>query len=108
MVRQAGAHLPAQAGDADHEELVEIVGGDRQEPQLLQQRMAPVRASSSTRRLNCSQDSSRLTNRSGDVRNAGASVTAAEALTAAIAATGSIFFSAVSSLSAMPLRCPHS
>ena len=40
--RDAGAHLPPQARDADHEELVEIVGGDREEAQLLQQRMVAV------------------------------------------------------------------
>ena len=34
-----GVHLADQAGDADHEEFVEIVGGDRQEAQPLQQRM---------------------------------------------------------------------
>ena len=37
------ADLADQAGDADHEELVEIVGRDRQEPQLLEQRMVLVR-----------------------------------------------------------------
>ena len=41
--RDAGAHLPAQAGDAHHEEFVEIIGGDRQEAQLLEQRMIAVR-----------------------------------------------------------------
>ena len=56
---------PLQAGDADHEEFVEVVGRDRQEAQPLQQRMASFAASSSTRRLKCSQDSSRLMKRSG-------------------------------------------
>jgi hypothetical protein len=32
----------AQAGDADHEEFVEVVRRDRQEAQLLEQRMAEV------------------------------------------------------------------
>ena len=36
------AHLAAQARDADHEELVEIAGRDRQEAQLLEQRMVAV------------------------------------------------------------------
>ena len=39
----ARQHLPDQAGDADHEEFVEIVGRDRQEPQPLEQRMVRVR-----------------------------------------------------------------
>ncbi len=39
----AGEHLPDQARDADHEEFVEIVGGDREEPQPLEQRMVRVR-----------------------------------------------------------------
>ena len=34
---------PRRPGDADHEELVEVVGRDRQEAQLLQQRMVAVR-----------------------------------------------------------------
>ena len=37
-----GAHLAAQAGDAHHEELVEIIGRDGQEAQLLQKRVAFV------------------------------------------------------------------
>ena len=32
----AGAHLPAQAGDAHHEEFIEIIGRNRQKAQLLQ------------------------------------------------------------------------
>ena len=40
--RDAGAHLPDEARDADHEELVEVVGRDRQEAQLLEQRMVAV------------------------------------------------------------------
>ena len=61
----AGAHLALEAGDAHHEELVEVVGRDRQEAQPLQQRVVGVLASSSTRRLKWSQDSSRLMKRSG-------------------------------------------
>ena len=38
----AGAHLRPQTGDAHHEEFVEVVGRDRQEPQPLEQRMAAV------------------------------------------------------------------
>ncbi len=38
----AFAHLAAQAGDADHEEFVEVVGRDRQKPHPLQQRMGLV------------------------------------------------------------------
>ena len=38
----AGAQLALEAGDADHEELVEIVGRDRQEAHALQQRMGLV------------------------------------------------------------------
>jgi hypothetical protein len=37
-----GAHLPLEAGDADHEELVEVVGRDRQEADPFQQRMGRV------------------------------------------------------------------
>src|SRR5690606_15078095 len=40
--RETGADLALQARDADHVELIEIAGGDRQEPQSLQQRMLPV------------------------------------------------------------------
>ena len=41
-VRDARADLPDEAGDAHHEELVEVVGRDRQEAQLLEQRMVAV------------------------------------------------------------------
>ena len=41
-LRHAGEHLADQAGDADHEEFVEIVGRDRQEAQPLEQRMIAV------------------------------------------------------------------
>ena len=37
-----GAHLAAQAGHAHHEELIEIAGRDRQEPQPLEQGMIDV------------------------------------------------------------------
>jgi hypothetical protein len=40
--RDTLAHLGAQARDPHHEELVEIVGRDRQEPQPLEQRMGGV------------------------------------------------------------------
>ena len=40
--RHPGEHLPNQAGDADHEEFVEIVGRNRQEAQPLEQRMTAV------------------------------------------------------------------
>ena len=36
--------LPLQAGDADHEEFIEIAAGDRQEPQALKQRVVLVLA----------------------------------------------------------------
>ena len=49
-----------EAGDPDHEEFVEIVARDREEAEPLEQRMGSLRASSSTRRLKASQDSSRL------------------------------------------------
>ena len=39
----ARADLPAQAGDAHHEELVEIVRRDREEAKLLEERMVSVR-----------------------------------------------------------------
>ena len=39
----AGLELLAQARDADHEEFVEVVGGNREEAQLLEQRVAAVR-----------------------------------------------------------------
>jgi hypothetical protein len=38
----AGEHLPTQAGDPHHVELVEVRGRDRQEAQALQQRVALV------------------------------------------------------------------
>ena len=60
------AHLRLDAGDADHEEFIKVVGRNRQEPHPLQQRDGRgLTASSSTRRLKCSQDSSRLMKRSG-------------------------------------------
>ncbi len=40
--RDAGAHLALEAGDAHHEEFVEIVGRDRQEAHPLEQRMGDV------------------------------------------------------------------
>ncbi|MCC2653696.1 MAG: hypothetical protein K0Q60_3862 [Microvirga sp.] len=40
--RHAGADLTSQARDADHEELVQVLGRDRQEAQLLQERMVAV------------------------------------------------------------------
>ena len=40
--RDALAHLRLEARDADHEELVEVVGGDRKEPDLLEQRVLRV------------------------------------------------------------------
>ena len=40
--RDAGAHLALEAGDPDHEEFVEVVGRDRQEPDLLEQRMLGI------------------------------------------------------------------
>ncbi len=39
LVGDARAHLALEAGDAHHEEFIEVVGRDRQEPHLLQQRM---------------------------------------------------------------------
>ncbi len=42
LVGDAGAHLALEAGDAHHEEFVEIVGRDRQEPHPLEQRMVRV------------------------------------------------------------------
>ena len=39
----AGPHLALQAGDANHEEFVEVVGADRKEAHPLEQRMALVR-----------------------------------------------------------------
>ena len=40
--RDARTRLPIEARNAHHEEFIEIVGGDRQEPQLLEQRMVAV------------------------------------------------------------------
>ena len=40
--RDALALLALEAGDADHEEFVEVVGGDRQEAQALEDRMIGV------------------------------------------------------------------
>src|SRR5262249_50829566 len=40
--RDAGAQLALEAGNADHEKLIEIVGGNRQEPNELEQGMAVV------------------------------------------------------------------
>ena len=40
LVGDARAHLALEAGDPHHEEFVEVVGRDRQEPQPLEQRMA--------------------------------------------------------------------
>ncbi len=42
LVADAFADLRAEAGDADHEELVEVIGGDRQEFKPLEQRVLPV------------------------------------------------------------------
>ncbi len=41
-VGDAVAHLRLEAGDADHEEFVEVVGRDRKEADLLEQRMLGV------------------------------------------------------------------
>ena len=62
-------HLPDEARDADHEEFVEVAGRDRKEPQPLQQRMVRVRPFLQYTRLNSSQDTSRLMNRSGEARS---------------------------------------
>src|SRR5262249_2651111 len=40
--RDAGAQLALEAGNADHEELIEIVGGNRQKPDALEQGMGVV------------------------------------------------------------------
>ena len=42
LVGDPGAHLALEAGDPHHEEFVEIVGRDRKEPDLLEQRMLGV------------------------------------------------------------------
>ena len=66
----AGGHLVLQAGDADLEELVEVLAEDGQELDPLEQRHAwSSAASASTRALKSSQDSSRLMKRSGDSRS---------------------------------------
>jgi hypothetical protein len=59
------AHLPRQTGNSHHEELVQIGGGDGEEPDPLQQRWQGFCDSSRTRRLNWSHENSRLTKRSG-------------------------------------------
>ena len=41
--RYSGAQLPAQTGDPHHEEFVEIVGGNRQKSQLLEERVVMIR-----------------------------------------------------------------
>ena len=56
----AGVDLVVQAGDADHEELVEVRGVDREELHALEQRAARSSASCSTRSLKSSHESSRL------------------------------------------------
>ena len=38
----AGGDLTPKPGDADHEELIQVAGGNRQKPQLFEQRMIPV------------------------------------------------------------------
>ena len=43
VLDDVGQHLAHEARHAHHEELVEVVGRDRQEPEALEQRMAPVR-----------------------------------------------------------------
>ena len=40
--RDAGTQLALEAGDADHEELIEVVGGNREKPDPLQQGMGVV------------------------------------------------------------------
>ena len=55
-----GVELVEEPGDPDHEELVEVGGVDRAEPHPLQQRHLGSSASSSTRWLKSSQESSRL------------------------------------------------
>ena len=59
-VAEAGVDLVVQAGDADHEELVEVRREDRRELQPLEQRLVGSSASCSTRSLNDSHESSRL------------------------------------------------
>ena len=55
-----GVDLVEEPGDPDHEELVQVGGVDRAEAQPLQQRHLGSSASSRTRWLNSSQESSRL------------------------------------------------
>ena len=55
-----GVELVEEPGDPDHEELVEVGGVDRAEAEPLQQRHLGSSASSSTRWLKSSQESSRL------------------------------------------------
>ena len=88
--RDALAHLAFQAGDAHHEEFVEVVGRDRQEAHPLQQRMVSLAASSRTRRLKCSQDSSRLMKRCGCDRKAGSGADAVAEGRSSRSATGAI------------------
>ena len=48
--------LGLEAGDPDHEELIKVIGGNRQKSHAFQRGMAGIdRLSSSTRRLKCSQ-----------------------------------------------------
>ena len=56
----AGVDLVVQAGHAHHVELVQVGGVDREELDALEQRQRSSSASSSTRSLNWSQDSSRF------------------------------------------------
>ena len=55
-----GVELVEEAGDPDHEELVEVGGVDAAEAEPLQQRHLGSSASSRTRWLKSSQESSRL------------------------------------------------
>src|SRR5205807_9412364 len=41
--RDSGARLAAKTGDSHHDEFIEIVGGNRQEPQLFEQWVSAVR-----------------------------------------------------------------
>jgi len=58
--------MPHKARHADHVELVEVRGGNRQETQPLQQRMVQVLRLLQNAVVEASQDSSRLTKRSGE------------------------------------------
>jgi len=42
LVGDAGPHLTLEAGDPHHEEFIEVVGRDRKEPDLLEQRMLRI------------------------------------------------------------------